>query len=123
MAGVCALLSIFLALNGRDASLVRDANAAGAAGRFDEAVATAARVRRTPADTRALVAIARAHTAAARLAAADRAWAAAARRDPNNWRVHYEWARAVAILGGSADRRDAIYERAVELNPRLAGPE
>jgi tetratricopeptide (TPR) repeat protein len=113
------VLAIFLALNGRDASLVRDANQAGRAGRFDEAVKTAARVTRAPADTRALLAEARAQTAARRLAPADAAWAAVARRDPNNWRVHYEWARALGSLGGDRAKAARVYARARELNPRL----
>ena len=99
---------------------MRKANEHGAAGRFDAAVREAARVDRAPTDLRALTVIARAQTAAGNLEAADRAWAQVARRDPNNWRVHYEWARAVAILGGPPERRDAAFARAVELNPRLA---
>lgn len=122
VAGVCALLAIFLALNGRDASLVRDANDAGRAGRFDEAIALAARVRRPPADLRALVATARAHTAARRLDAADAAWAAAARRDPNSWEVHYEWAHALFVLGAPRRRILEVYGRARELNPQLQPP-
>jgi tetratricopeptide (TPR) repeat protein len=119
VAVVCALLAIFLALNGRDASLVRDANDAGRAGRFDEVVSTADRVHRAPADLRALVAKARAHTGAGRLGQADAAWAAVARRDPNNWEVHYEWARALIFLGGDREKAAAIYDRARELNPQL----
>lgn len=119
VAVVCALLAIFLALNGRDASLVREANESGRAARFDEAITTADRVRRAPADLRALVAKARAHTAAGRLREADRGWAAVARRDPNNWEIHYEWARALIILDGDREKASAIYERARELNPQL----
>jgi Flp pilus assembly protein TadD len=119
VAVVCALLAIFLALNGRDASLVRDANREGRAGRFDVALQTAGKVHRAPADLRALLATARAHTAARRLGPADAAWAAVARRDPNNWRVHFEWARALGSLGGDRDKAARVYARARQLNPRL----
>ena len=119
ISAVCILLAIFLALNGRDAAHVRNADQAGREGRFDEAVQIAGRAQRSPAQARALVTIARAHTAAGRLEEADQAWAAAARRDPNNWRVHFEWARAIGILQGPADRREAAYARARELNPKL----
>ena len=122
IATVCALVGGFLALNGRDASTVRRANEAGAAGRFDEAVRHAERVRRAPADLRALLAIARAHTAAGRPAQADRAWAAAARRDPNNWIVHYEWARALGLFRADPARIARTYRRARDLNPRLPAP-
>ena len=119
VAGVCALLAIFLGVNGRDASLVRDADDAGRAGRFDDTIAIAGRVRRAPADLRAMVATARAHTAAGRLRAADAAWAAVARRDPNSWEVQLEWARALAILGAPRTRVLEVYARARELNPQL----
>ena len=104
---------------------MRDANELGAAGRYDAAIATARQVHRAPADAGALLVQARAQTAAGRLGAADAAWAAAARRDPNNWEIHFEWARAIASLQG--DRAVALrhYARARELNPRLpalAGP-
>lgn len=98
---------------------MRKANEHGAAGRFDAAVREAARVDRAPTDLRALTVIARAQTAAGNLEAADRAWAQVARRDPNNWRVHYEWARALGILRGSPAKTTRIYRRALELNPRL----
>ena len=122
MAAVCALLAGFMALNGRDASMVRRANEAGAAGRFDDAVRHAERVNRAPADLRALLVIARAHTAAGRGAQADRAWAAVARRDPNNWVVHCEWARALGVVRADPDRIARIYRRARDLNPRLPRP-
>ena len=119
VAVVCALLAIFLALNARDASLVRDANRLGREGHYDAAARTAERVHRAPADVRALLARARAHPAARRLAAADTAWAELARRDPNNWRVHFEWSRAIGSLGGDAAKAVRVYARARELNPRL----
>jgi tetratricopeptide (TPR) repeat protein len=119
VAVVCALLAMFLALNGRDASLVRDANREGRAGRLDAALQTAGKVHRAPADLRALLATARAHTAAGRLPQADAAWAAVARRDPNNWRVHFEWARALGALDGDEAKAVRVYDRARELNPRL----
>jgi len=116
---VCALVAIFLAVNARDASVLRQANEHGAAGRFGDAVAAAGRVRRAPADARALVAAARARTAAGELLAADRAWAAAARRDPNRWQVHFEWARALGVLRGDPAAAQRHYRRARALNPLL----
>jgi hypothetical protein len=119
---VCVLVAIFLALNGRDASVVRTANEQGAAAHYDQAIATAQRVHRSPADLHALEVVARANTAAQRLHAADLAWAALARRDPNNWEVHYDWARSLAILRGAPEDIALHYRRARELNPRLPAP-
>jgi tetratricopeptide (TPR) repeat protein len=110
---------MFLGLNGRDASRVRDANDAGARGNYDAAVAIAGQVHRAPAEVGALLATARALTGARRLRQADTAWAAVARRDPNNWQVHLEWARALVGLGGDRAAAAAHYRRARQLNPRL----
>jgi tetratricopeptide (TPR) repeat protein len=116
---VCGMLAIFLAFNGRDAVSVRKANELGAAGQYAAAVAEAEKVHSAPAEGGALLAKARALTAAGHLHPADAAWAAVARRDPNNWQAHFQWAQAVSVLGGSRAAVRAHYARARELNPRL----
>jgi Flp pilus assembly protein TadD len=112
--------AIFLALGARDAALVREANEQGARGDYDSALATAAKVHRAPAELGALLASAHALTAARRWPEADTAWAAVARRDPNNWQVHLGWARAAATAGGDFAAARSHYQRARDLNPQLA---
>lgn len=119
---MCGLLAIYLGLGARDASEVRRANEAAARGDFEGALRAAGRVTRAPAKASALVVRARALTAAGRLHAADRAWAAAAGRSPNDWQLQYEWARALGRLGGDIGKALRIYARARELNPRLPPP-
>ena len=114
---MCAAIALYLQLAAHDAGLVREANDLAAAGRLDEAVRTARQVDRAPADLRARLTEARAHVFAGRPAQASRAYAEVARRDPNNWLVQYEWARATfrIDLPGAIER----LRRARELNPRL----
>lgn len=102
---------------------MRRANELGAQGRYAEAAREAASVTRAPAEASALVARARALTGEGRLAAADAAWERAARRTPNDWQVHFEWATAVFVLGGDRARALRIYARARELNPFLPARE
>jgi predicted Zn-dependent protease len=116
---LCVVIALYLALAAGDASHVRRANEAGRAGHLEEALREARAVRRGPARTSALLVQARALTEQGRLRAADAAWRAVARRDPNEWQVHLEWAQALVRLGG--DRRAAVreYLRARALNPSL----
>ena len=119
---VCGLLAIYLGLGARDAREVRRANDAAARGDLTTALREADRVTRAPARASALVVRARALTAAGRVRAADRAWAAAAGRSPNDWQLQYEWARALGTLGGDIGKALRVYGRARELNPRLPPP-
>jgi tetratricopeptide (TPR) repeat protein len=116
------VLAIYLGLGARDATHVRRANEAGARGDLTAALREAGAVKRAPAEASALVVRARALTYAGRLRAADRAWAAAAARSPNDWQLQYEWARALGRLGGDIGKALRIYARARELNPRLPSP-
>jgi tetratricopeptide (TPR) repeat protein len=116
---VCVVLAIYLGLAAADADHVRHANEAGARGDLGTALREAAQVTRAPATASALVVRARALTDGRRLAAADRAWTAAATRSPNDWQLQYEWARALGSLGGDIAKARRIYARARELNPRL----
>jgi Flp pilus assembly protein TadD len=116
---VCCVSAIFLGLDAHDASLVREANGQGARGDYDSALATAAKVHRAPAQLGAMLVTARTLSAQGRLPEADAAWAAVARRDPNNWHVHLEWARTIARLHGDGAAALSHYRRARELNPQL----
>jgi tetratricopeptide (TPR) repeat protein len=116
---VCALVAIYLGLQARDAATVRDADRLARGGQWDRAIAGVRDVTRAPSDLRALVVRARSLTALQRRDAADAAWRRVARRDPNNWQVHYEWARAVGLLGGDPAAATRHYDRARELNPQL----
>ena len=116
---VCALIAVYLGLGARDEGHVRRANEAGARGDFARALREADAVTRAPAKASALVVKARAYTYADDLRRADRAWAAAVARSPNDWQIQYEWARALGRLGGDIVKAQRIYARARELNPRL----
>lgn len=109
---------MYLGLNAYDSSLVRQADELGLAGRYDEAIDMAARVRLPPADARALVTRARALSAKRDWVQADIAWRSAVRRDPNNWQLQYEWALAL-VHGGHTRKSLRRYARARELNPNL----
>lgn len=118
---MCASCALLLQLGAHDAAQTARAGELAAAGRLDEAIATAREVDRAPSDLRARLLEARALAVAGRTAQADRAYAQVAARDPNNWLVHYEWARATFRhdLDASIER----LRRAKELNPLLPVPE
>ena len=112
------MLALFLGLNARDASLLREANEHGAAKRYSEALTTSRRITRAPHDARAQVVQARALTLLGRVPEARKAWATAARRDPNNWQLQVEWGRLL-LFTGDLDGAQRRFDRARELNPRL----
>jgi Flp pilus assembly protein TadD len=118
---VCLLAATYFALERRDAERLRDANIAGAHGRFSQAVDASRAVKRAPAQARALLVEARAQRALGHRAAARRAFEQAARRDPNNWEIHRDWA---ILLSGLGDRAGAGRQmsRALSLNPRMTLP-
>lgn len=117
IAVLCVATAAYLQLAAQDAGRALDAERAARAGRFDEALDLARTVRRAPADLRARLTEARVLTAQGKGRRASDAYAAVARRDPNNWLVHWEWARQSAPL----DLPAAIerLRRAKELNPLL----
>jgi len=121
IAALCALTAIYLAQARNDAEVLREANQQGLAGRFDAAARTAHGLDRAPADARARLVEAHALEAARRPAAASDAYARAARRTPNDWVVHRDWA---VLLNRLRDHRAASREigRALALNPRMALP-
>lgn len=110
---------MYLFLGAEDASRVERANDFGRQGDYAAALREVESVRRAPADAAALLVRARALTALGEAAPAGRAWRAALRRIPNDWKLHLEYARAVARLGGGRGHVLRAYDRARELNPRL----
>jgi Flp pilus assembly protein TadD len=76
---------------------------------------------RTPAAERSLLVRAVALRNLGRYGEADRAFAAAAARDPNSWRLHREWAISLARAGDRQAARER-FARARELNPQLPAP-
>jgi Flp pilus assembly protein TadD len=120
-AGVCALAAVYFGVHYRDAVRLRSANELGHAGRYDEALQKAEAISHVPEAGRALLVQAYALVALHRDRDASTAFAAAARRDPDNWRVHRDWSLVLDRLGA---HRRAVAERAraKSLNPRLLGP-
>jgi Flp pilus assembly protein TadD len=119
IAALCAVTAVYLFLGAKDASRVERANDLGRQGDYAAALREVETVRRAPADAAALLVRARALTALGQAAPAVRAWRAALRRIPNDWKLHVEYARALARLGGDRDSVQRAYTRARELNPRL----
>ena len=117
---LCLAAAVYLQQGAQAAGDAREATRAAREGRFEEAVRLAREVERAPADLRARLTEARALAAMRRLEAADAAYAAVARRDPNNWIVQLEWARATILI--DFDAAVARLRRAHELNPRLVAP-
>lgn len=121
VAALCAGLAGYLALSARDERTLREANRLGAAGEPAAALRKAAEVTRAPAGTRARLTEAYAALAANRPDVAVRAFAAAARRDRENWVVHRDWALAL-VRAGHVERGRRRMARAVALNPRMRVP-
>lgn len=117
----CLCAAGYLGVEARDAKRVERGNELARAGDYAGALREAATVRGAPAEVRALLLEANALFAARRYRAASRAFAALAKRDPNNWVVHAEWARVLVALGRQRAVR-ARYDRARQLNPNLPRP-
>ena len=122
-AGVAAatLLAFYLGAHAVDAQRVQQANRLGLAGRYEDALAEARRVRRAPAIARALRAEAVALTALGRYEPAVGAWRRVTAREPNAWVAHLGLARTLVLAGDGAGARAALV-RAKGLNPRLRVP-
>lgn len=118
---VCAALAAYLAMAARDERTLQRANALGAQGDAVGALRLARSVERAPATTRAHLTAAYAALAAGRPAEAITEFAAAARRDPDDWVIHRDWALALAATG-QRDRAARRMTRAAQLNPRLRVP-
>jgi Flp pilus assembly protein TadD len=118
-AALCAATAGWLAYHERDEDRIRDANELGLSGRYDEAITTARPVTHAPSGGRAALVQAYAHEALGHHRLAIKAFEQAARRDPDNWQIRRDWARALLRSG---DRRGALrqYARARRLNPALA---
>lgn len=117
---LCAATAVYLQIGAGEADLARGAAEQAAAGRTERALETARKVDGAPADLRARLVEARSLVALGRTEQASRAYAEVARRDPNNWLVQYEWARATF----EAEPEAALerLRRAKALNPLLPAP-
>jgi Flp pilus assembly protein TadD len=118
---VCLLGAVYLEVERRDQVRLKDANELGRKGNYLVAAREAERVSRAPADGRALLVRAYALAGARRDRQASDAFAAAARRDPNNWVIHRDWALLLQRLG-NVRRARAEMGRALGLNPRMQLP-
>jgi Flp pilus assembly protein TadD len=120
-AGACLLIAGWLALHARDEARLRAANELGLRGDVAGALTKARTVRRAPAAERALLVEAYAEAVRDRPARSAALFARAARRDPRDWTLQRDWARALLAAGdrAGAARRMAV---AVALNPRLRVP-
>ena len=118
---LCAVLAVYLVQSAADEDRLKRANERGAAGDLAGAIADARSVDRAPAAARARLTEAYALLEAGRTAEALKAFAAAARRDRDNWVVHRDWAIAL-VRAGEVERGKRRMARAAQLNPRLRVP-
>lgn len=120
LALACLLLGIYFAGAHSAAVHVQRANQLGLEGRYQAAVAEAGRVHSGPEAAQALLTSAYAYAALGELDAASSEFAAAARLEPNNWLIYYQWAPVLSRLG--QDQQAAVAgARARSLNPKLSG--
>ena len=117
----CLLVALYLGFAQRDAAHVDEANRLGVEGRFAEAERAARSAERPPARDRGKLVLAYALRDQGRLEEAARAFAQAARADPNSWTVHRDHAVVLLRLGDRPGARRAM-ARALELNPRMRLP-
>ena len=118
---LCLAGAAYLTLAAGDAAQVERADRAGAAGQLRQALATAREVEREPARTRALVVQAYALRELGRLPEAERAFARALRRHPNDWVLRRDHAGVLLRLGARG-RAGQEMARALQLNPRMRLP-
>jgi len=117
----CLLLTVQLALVAGDAGAVRDGREAVREGRYADAERAVRGVDREPAAFEALVVRAYAARGRGDHRAAERAFAAAVRRSPNDWALRRERAENLLTLRRpAAARRQIALARA--LNPRMPLP-
>ena len=118
---LCIVAVIYLLAAQHDASRLASANRQDAAGHYAAALDSARHVSRTPAKDRAMLVEAYALESLGRTGAADRAYAEAAKADPNNWVLHRDWALLLAHAGQTGRARQEM-NRALELNPLMEMP-
>lgn len=118
IAALCALVALQLAGRRADEHTLRDANEAGAAGRYDEARELARTLTdgTVAADARFLEA--QIALRQSRFREARRALVRAIEQRPNDWRARRDLAAVLLFLGDRSAAR-AQYGRALALNPRM----
>jgi Flp pilus assembly protein TadD len=117
----CLLTAGYFLRQNREEVKLRTANELGLQGRFADALDEARGIHRAPTVLRALVVEAQAAGLLGRVGVAVDALDQAIDRDPNNWILHRDRARAL-LRRGARDRARREMARALALNPRMELP-